>query len=68
MHKDTVFSVRFSSQDLRALDALAACLGLTRGEVIRLAVKEAAARRGVWNVTSEAALPLLTVSNGITTK
>jgi hypothetical protein len=59
MANDTVFSVRFSSRDLRALDALGSCLGNSgRGATIRQAIREAAVRRGLWNVSDEQALPL----------
>lgn len=62
--RDTVLSVRMSGRDLRALEALAACLQMSRGEALREALREAALKRGVWNVTEgalqAAAQPVLT--------
>lgn len=62
--RDTVLSVRMSGRDLRALEALAGCLQMTKGEALREALREAALRRGVWNVGADsleaAAQPLLT--------
>jgi len=53
-----------SGRDLRALEALSACLQMTKGEALREALREAALRRGVWNVGADsleaAAQPLLT--------
>lgn len=69
--RDSVFSVRLSERDVRALDSLSACLGCAgRGEVIRAAIRELALRHGLWNVTHAEALPLLSGidSNAITTK
>lgn len=48
--RETVLSVRMSGRDLRALDALAGCLQMTKGEALREALREAAIKRGVWNV------------------
>ena len=62
--RDTVLSVRMSSRDLKALEALSGCLQMSKGEALREALREAALKRGVWNVGSEtlqaAAQPLLT--------
>lgn len=62
--RQTILSVRMGSRDLKALDALAGCLQMTRGEAIREALREAALKRGVWNVSEStlqaAAQPLIT--------
>lgn len=62
--RDTVLSVRMSSRDLKALEALSGCLQMSKGEALRAALREAALARGVWNVGAEmlqaAAQPLLT--------
>lgn len=56
--RDTILSIRLAQRDLRALQALAAILSMSKGEALRLALKELAQRRGVWNVSDEAALPV----------
>ena len=62
--RDSVLSVRMSSRDLKALEALSGCLQMTKGEALREALREAAIKRGVRNVGAEtiqaAAQPLLT--------
>lgn len=52
--RDTVLSVRMSSRDLKALEALSGCLQMTKGEALRAALREAALARGVWNVGADA--------------
>lgn len=59
--RDTVLSLRVSDRDLRALQALEACLGIPRSEVLRQALQDLALRHGLWNVSEREALPLLSI-------
>mgnify|MGYP001443243643 FL=1 len=56
--RDTILSIRLAQRDLRALQALAAIMSMSKGELLRLALKELAIKRGVWNVSDEQALPV----------
>lgn len=61
--RETILSVRMGSRDLKALEALAGCLQMSKGEALREALREAALKRGVWNVSESglqaAAQPLI---------